>query len=284
MSHAFLQLNVFSKDPFKGNPLAVVKLEGGRMTDKRLKELANWTNLSETVFLERSHKADFKARIFTPKGEIPFAGHPSLGALCAALHFGHTPKNKAQYKLECGVGIVNLKKEGRQFWVEMPKAEVSTPDLVRQRLLRLLTQFEGADSRLVNLGPKWLVAEVTSRAALLGRTPAPAEIKALCLECGAGGLTLFAQYEDQPGQIEVRSYAPLHGIEEDPVCGSGNGAVAAYLKDTDGLKSLGSRYLATQGEALGRQGEVQVEVVGEQIWIGGEVQIVIEGKLEGLTI
>src|SRR5258705_10835545 len=89
----FSQLNVFSADPLSGNPLAVVHAAAG-LSEPRMRELARWTNLSETTFLlpPTDRGADYYVRIFTPGGELPFAGHPTLGSCHAWLGTGGKPR------------------------------------------------------------------------------------------------------------------------------------------------------------------------------------------------
>ncbi|OGG99177.1 MAG: hypothetical protein A2600_05215 [Candidatus Lambdaproteobacteria bacterium RIFOXYD1_FULL_56_27] len=279
MSYPFLQLNVFSTDPLAGNPVALVKLDQP-MPYQRMLALASWTNLSETAFVSPSLKGDYQLRIFTPKGEIPFAGHPSLGGLYAALAWGLAPPNQGRYLQECGQGLVELRNPGlSRFGVQMPKTQVTPLSEPRQRLSALLLPPLDAPPLLVNLGPKWLVAQVQSVELLYQKTPDPSEIKALSLESGADGVTVFA-WEEEGRKLHLRSYAPLAGIVEDPVCGSGNGAVAAYLLERGFLRS--GSYLAFQGQALGRSGEIEVEAGPEGIWVTGQVQPVVEGSLWGL--
>lgn len=280
MQWPFFQVNVFSLDPLKGNPLAVVRLDSP-LPPERMQDVARWTNLSETVFLERSNVADYKARIFTSQQEIPFAGHPSIGALFAALAWGLCPPGRARYLQECLAGQVELKALGpSDYMVRMP--EPSFPPLKpnHQKLASLLLKREASEALVVDLGPKWLVLPVSSANALYDEAPAISEITALSLELSVTGLTLFWQ-DPETGQVELRSFAPTSGVDEDPVCGSGIGAVAAYLHQMNRLDERRA-YKAVQGKALERQGEANVEFTEGGIWVGGRVQVVIDGKIEGL--
>lgn len=279
MSAPFLQLNVFSTDPLAGNPIALVKLDQP-LPHHRMLALASWTNLSETAFVSPSPKGDYQLRIFTPKGEIPFAGHPSLGGLYAALAWGLAPPGQERYLQDCVQGMVELRTQGlSRFGVKMPQTQVTALSEPRQRLAALLLPSLVAPPLLVDLGPKWLVAQVASVELLYQKTPDPSEIKALSLETGAGGVTVFA-WEEEQQKLHLRSYAPLAGITEDPVCGSGNGAVAAYLLERGQIHK--GRYLGLQGQALGRAGEIEVEAGPDGIWVSGQVQLVVEGKIWGL--
>ncbi|MDT8448300.1 MAG: PhzF family phenazine biosynthesis protein [bacterium] len=279
MKWPYLQVNVFSLDPLKGNPLAVIRPQVS-LDSQRMQDFARWTNLSETVFIEPSEVADYKIRLFTPQQEIPFAGHPSLGALYCALAWGMATAGRERYLQECAAGQVELKALGpSDYIVRMPEAHIRPLKPVQERLMRKLLRRELATGLVVELGPKWLVSEVESLEVLYQKSPAPSEVSALSLECGVSGLTLF--YRDAEGNVELRSFAPTAGVIEDPVCGSGNGAVAAYLREK-GVIQAGSRYQARQGQALGREGEVAIELTEGGIWVGGRVQAVIEGEVEGL--
>ena len=110
----FRQVDVFSSEPWLGNPLAVVH-DADAVTDSQMAAFARWTNLSETTFLcaPTDARADYRVRIFTPGGELPFAGHPTLGTASAWLALGGEPAG-ADVVQECGVGLVTVRRrEGR---------------------------------------------------------------------------------------------------------------------------------------------------------------------------
>ena len=102
----FKQVDVFTDKPFRGNPVAVaIGAEG--MDTETMQRIACWTNLSETTFLLKSDVADYRLRIFTPRQELPFAGHPTIGSAHAAIESGFVPR-KSSLKQECGAGIIEL--------------------------------------------------------------------------------------------------------------------------------------------------------------------------------
>ena len=121
MKRAFRQVNVFSADPLRGNPLAVVH-DADALSDARMAELARWTNLSETTYLLKpaNPKADYRVRIFTPGGELPFAGHPTLGTCYAWLAAGGKPREPGVVVQECGVGLVRIKRGERLAFAAPP--------------------------------------------------------------------------------------------------------------------------------------------------------------------
>jgi len=108
--YPFSQVDVFAPGPKPGNPVAVVHDADGLSTEQ-MQSFANWTNLSETTFLLRpSHPdADYRLRIFTPRAEFPFAGHPTLGSAHAWLENGGQPRGEEGLVQECGAGLVNIR-------------------------------------------------------------------------------------------------------------------------------------------------------------------------------
>jgi PhzF family phenazine biosynthesis protein len=280
----YLQLDVFAARPGAGNPLGVI-VDSEGLDDAAMQAVAAWLNLSETIFfLPPDQGASYRIRIFTPKGELPFAGHPSVGAAWAAVELGlATPDDAGQLVQQCAAGLLPVRVQGgrwfRQIHVRSPQAErrdIEVPALPAG-LATLAKPGHGPE--LWNNGPDWWLLEAGSEAALRRYTPELAAIAALP---GRGKLAAFAA-ADRPDvgyQYVVRAFAPGVGINEDPVTGSANALVAAHLLAHGRIKPF-QQYLASQGRELGRAGEVRVEVDGDSnIWIGGEVQQVISGQIE----
>jgi predicted PhzF superfamily epimerase YddE/YHI9 len=263
----FKQVDVFTERPFLGNPVAVVIGADGLDT-AAMQRIAGWTNLSETTFLLKSDKADYRLRIFTPRQELPFAGHPTIGSAHAALESGFV-KKKQKLTQECGAGVLDLTVEDNWIYVTAPPPKVT----------RLEKPTPFGKALRVDVGPVWIVAELEDAAALAALAPDMAAIAELSRSLEATGVTLFARAEDGRSEIQVRSFAPLHGVPEDPVCGSGNISVAAYLRFLGKIEDLGSPYLARQGMQLGRDGRVSVRVSERDIQIGGRSVTCVEGDL-----
>jgi PhzF family phenazine biosynthesis protein len=263
----FKQVDVFTERPFLGNPVAVVIGAEGLDT-ATMQRIAGWTNLSETTFLLESDKADYRLRIFTPRQELPFAGHPTIGSAHAALESKFVSR-KSKLKQECGAGILDLTVEDNWIYVTAPQPKVT----------RLEKPTPFGKALRVDVGPVWIVAELEDAAALAALAPDMAAIAELSRSLEATGVTLFARSEDGRSEIQVRSFAPLHGVPEDPVCGSGNISVGAYLRFTGKLDDLGSPYLARQGMQLGRDGRVSVRVTERDIQIGGRAVTCVDGTL-----
>jgi PhzF family phenazine biosynthesis protein len=264
----FKQVDVFTDKPFLGNPVAVVIGAEDLDTDT-MQRIACWTNLSETTFLLKSEVADYKLRIFTPRQELPFAGHPTIGSAHAAIESGFVPK-KASLRQECGAGVIDLGVEKDGIFLRGPQARISD---VRKTL-----PFASKLLR-IDLGPVWVVGEMADAGKLAALQPDMAALAEFSHDVEATGITVFAASGEKGSAIHVRSFAPAHGIPEDPVCGSGNLSVAAYLKQTNQVKRFGERYVARQGMQVGRDGRVSVRIETDGIRIGGHAVTCVEGML-----
>lgn len=288
MSRRYLQLDVFADRPGAGNPLGVV-LDPAGMDTAAMQAFAAWTNLSETIFLlPPGAGADYRVRIFTPRRELPFAGHPSVGAAWAALDAGLAPPGDGRLVQECGAGLLPVRVEGegdgRRVHVRAPRARAVAgevaPTLVDAALAGL------ARGRLApalwDNGPRWWLVELADAAAVRGMRPDLAAIAALTRASGAVGLAVYGRAPaGADHQLAVRAYCPADNIPEDPVTGSANAAIAALLARAGALPGDATRYVASQGRELGRDGRLLVEVDADgEAWIGGQVQRVIAGSLD----
>jgi PhzF family phenazine biosynthesis protein len=269
----FRQVDVFTDRPFLGNPVAVV-IGADDLDTPAMQRIACWTNLSETTFLLRSEKADYRLRIFTPRQELPFAGHPTIGAAHAALEAGFVAK-KSHLTQECGAGLIELSVEadGRIF--------LRGPEAKSQHIEKLIPSIPLAPaSRImkIDVGPVWIVGEMSDARALAALKPDMTALAEWTKSLNASGVTVFAPSGESDCAIHVRSFAPAHGIPEDPVCGSGNLSVAVFLRENDLLKRFGSEYVARQGMQLGRDGRVSVRLK-TKIEIGGHAVTCVDGTL-----
>ncbi|HUG78698.1 MAG TPA: PhzF family phenazine biosynthesis protein [Burkholderiales bacterium] len=270
----FKQVDVFTRKPFLGNPVAVV-LDAEGLDTAAMQRIACWTNLSETTFVLKSEVADYRLRIFTPRQELPFAGHPTIGSAHAALEAGLVAR-KSVLKQECGAGLIELAFEDERIFLKGPEAKLAPLEHAHREALAHGLGEKLAEAMRVDVGPVWLVAEVAEVATL---KPDMAHLAALSQALDAAGATLYSRSNDGESAIHVRSFAPAHGIPEDPVCGSGNLSVAAFLAFTKKIDSLGKSYLARQGMALGRDGRVSVRIDPDGIRIGGHAVTCVEGTL-----
>lgn len=273
MEFEFQQVDVFTATPLLGNPLAVV-IGADALSDAQMRKFSNWTNLSETAFLLRPSVpgADYRVRIFTPEQELPFAGHPTLGACHVWLDAGGVPAG-ADIVQECGVGLVRVRRDGGRLAFAAPALRRSgavEPDLLA-RIAAVLRIEPGRiiASNWVENGPPWVAVMLESREELLALRPDFAAMAGL--EIG-----VVAPWPGGDADFEVRAFAPELGVGEDPVTGSLNAGLAEWMMAA-GLAP--GRYVASQGTKLGRAGRVHVVRDGADIWVGGEVVSCIKGRL-----
>jgi PhzF family phenazine biosynthesis protein len=266
----FKQVDVFTDKPLYGNPVAVI-IGGDTLDTETMQRIARWTNLSEATFLLPSSVADYKLRIFSPSQELPFAGHPTIGSAHAAIESQFIKVKDGRVTQECSAGIIELDVSGNEIFLKAPQPRVSD---VRGKL-----PFAKKLLR-IDVGPVWITGEVASPQALAALKPDLAALAQFSIDFEATGVTVFAESKEPDSQIHVRSFAPGHGIPEDPVCGSGNICVAAYLRATNQLERFGNRYVARQGMQMGRDGRVSVHVGIDGIRIGGRAVTCVEGTLK----
>ena len=271
----FQQLDVFATGSFSGNPLAVV-LGADALDDAQMQAFASWTNLSETTFLLQPSlaEADYRVRIFTPGGELPFAGHPTLGSCHAWLAAGGRPQGD-EIVQECGVGPVRLRREGDSLAFAAPSLRRSGPveAEVLDKIARSLRIPAAAirASNWVDNGPGWVAVLLDSRADVLALQPDYAAMAGLVLGVVA---PWDPAVDGSEAQFEVRAFVPGLGVPEDPVTGSLNAGLAQWLI---GAGLAPSSYVARQGTALGRAGRIEIRRQGADIWVGGKSVIRLRG-------
>lgn len=291
MKRNFKQVDVFTAQPLKGNPLAVV-LDASGMSDEQMAAFARWTNLSETTFVLPATEpaADYWVRIFTPGGELPFAGHPTLGTAHALLESGLVPKTPGQLMQQCGVGLVKVKvlpEAGLAF--AAPEATITA---LNNELYPLLDKTLQTDQRqadtpafVVDMGIRWLVVRINSAEQCLqikADSVALAELQKLTR---VNGVAIYGSYPQEDGlDYEVRAiFIEQSQRVEDPVTGSANACVARLLSQQnfpDGGETS-QRYRVRQGTALQRDGRVFVNYDEQgQPWIGGETCTLIDGTID----
>lgn len=275
-ARAFAQVDVFGAEPFRGNPVAVV-VDGGGVDDEAMAAFARWTNLSETTFLlpPRDPAADYRLRIFTPGGELPFAGHPTLGSAHAWLAAGGVPQASGVIVQECGAGLVRLRVSEAGIAFAAPPRRRSGPaddaTLARAVAALRIDRSEILGHEWADNGPGWLAVRLASADRVLELEPDQALL---------AGLPLGVVGPHPPGAecaFEVRAFIPDAGVPEDPVTGSLNAGIAQWLI---GAGLAPERYVAAQGTALGRAGRVHVERLGDDVWIGGATTTLIDGVVQ----
>ena len=274
----FRQVDVFSTQPLKGNPLAVV-LGADELSDERMAAFARWTNLSETTFVlkPRDPRADYRLRIFTTLEELPFAGHPTLGSCHAWLQAGGVPQGEEVIQ-ECEVGLVRIRRQGADLAFLAPpllRSGAVEPELLEQAR-RGLGLAPGAivEAQWVDNGAGWMVLMLAERQQVLELQPDYPQLQGLAVGVIA---PCDPQRDDTDAQFEVRAFIAGDGMPEDPATGSLNAGIAQWLL---GAGLAPSSYVVSQGLSMGRAGRIHVQQRGEEIWIGGAVVTCIQGRLD----
>ena len=303
----FMTVDVFTAVPYRGAPLAVV-LDGDGLSDAQMQDFARWTQLSETTFLlpptpaGRAQGADYRVRIFTPVGELPFAGHPTLGSCHAWLAHGGAPQSDARIVQECAKGLIALRRTGSGLTFAAPSMQaLPLPASLPHIYTALgLEPAQVLDAALLDNGPQWLCLLLDSTDTVLSLEPDMARLNALghavgvaalyqdddatpligraCREAEAFSTGLRAGQGTalpQQAQLEVRAFIPP-GVE-DPVTGSLNACLGQWLTAQGQLQTP---YMANQGACLGRDGWISVQHDDEQrLWVGGDVVSCVQGSV-----
>lgn len=271
----FAQVDVFSRQRYLGNSLAVV-VDGEGLDSTEMQRFARWTNLAETTFLlaPSNPAADYRVRIFTPGAELPFAGHPTLGSAHAWLVSGGTPRRPDAIVQECGVGLVTVRREGDALSFAAPPLLRGGPadDATLQQAADALGIDQSAivDAQWADNGPGWLAVLLQSADDVLALRP-----RTTPLSIGVAGPhpagSAFA--------YEVRVFFSENGTTvEDPVTGSLNASMAQWLIGTGRMTAP---YLVSQGTAIGRAGVVRITTDDSGgVWVGGHVTTCIAGTVE----
>ncbi|MEU0843979.1 PhzF family phenazine biosynthesis protein [Streptomyces sp. NPDC005962] len=272
----FMQVDVFSTNPCLGNPVAVV-LDGTDLTNEEMERLARWTNLSETTFVlpPTTPEADYRLRIFSLKGELPFAGHPTLGSARAWLDNGGTPRHAGRIVQECGAGLVTVRDhDGLLSFAAPPLVREGALD--EEFLAQIVAAFGITRDRVlahqwVDNGPGWAVIQLPTAEEVLALEPDFSLIPTAMV--GAIG----AYPDDSEHAFEMRTFAPGVGVAEDPVCGSMNASVGQWLTSTGAAPAT---YRVSQGARLGRSGTIEITTDTDgTVWVSGATTSHIRGTI-----
>ena len=273
MTRQFRQVDVFTDTPYLGNPVAVVLGADGLSTEQ-MQLFARWTNLSETTFVlaPRADGADYLVRIFTPTGELPFAGHPTLGTCHAWRQAGGQPARPDAIVQECQAGLVTVRptKAGLAFAAPplLRSGPVEEPLAERVAQALNIARADMVDIAWADNGPGWVAVLLASAEAVLALRPG-----AVDMDIGVAG-----PYPDgSPEALEVRAFSPQVTSVEDPVTGSLNASLGQWLLAAGRVTAP---YVASQGTAMGRRGRVHVSRDQGQVWVGGGTVTCVSGTVE----
>jgi len=280
MKVAFKQVDVFTSSAFNGNPLAVI-MDAQGLSDSQLAAIARWTNLSETTFVlpPQDAQADYRVRIFTVEGELPFAGHPTLGTAHALLEAGWPTRTPGEIVQECGVGHVRVKIGADGSLAFAAPAATITPwqDALMSNALNSDAFDLTQSPTVVDMGIRWLLVPMVSADAVLALQPNVSDLQRLIKHAGVTGVMPFGRLpQGETEQYEVRGLLVEYGsLTEDPITGSANACLARYFAAAGQTND----YRVRQGTVLQRAGRVQVTFAEGEIWIGGTTVTVIDGTL-----
>ncbi|WP_447980715.1 PhzF family phenazine biosynthesis protein [Candidatus Nitrospira bockiana] len=299
----FYQADVFTNLPFGGNPVAVIP-DAQELTDQELQQIAREMNLSETVFIlpPAEPAAAVKIRIFTPTQEIPFAGHPVIGAFYVLGQLKRLPLQEPLTRVlyECNIGLFPVELHLRhgaisRVVMSQPKPEFLEPvDAVEDiyEIANALGLSKGAITatkypvQVVSTGLPVLIVPVRSLTAVKSIVPNSMAINDLCARHGANGIMVFTTITvEEASTVHTRMFASPIGVAEDPATGSASGALGAYLVQ-NGIVEVRpvTEIIAEQGYEVDRPSRISIEVESEDdviqsVKVGGQALMIIEGTL-----
>ncbi|MFC3396183.1 PhzF family phenazine biosynthesis protein [Brenneria rubrifaciens] len=286
----FKQVDVFTRHPFKGNPLAVI-MEADGLSEKQMQHIARWTNLSETTFLfpPADPEADYRVRIFTPAFELPFAGHPTLGSAHALLESGLQTKTPGQIVQQCGVGLVPIHiADDGMLAFRVPQATIVPFDTELYPLLERTLGSGNIDKHYppasVHMGISWLVIRLDNAATCLDITPDALSLAMLQQACNTDGIAIYGPHDSAaPADYEVRTfYIELGVLKEDPVTGSANACMAVLLRHQQYPDNIADKlgYSVRQGIRRQCDGRLFMTYLNDEPWVGGHSVTIIDGTLQ----
>ncbi len=283
-----MQLDVFADRPGAGNPLAVV-LDGEGLDDDAMQAIARWTRLPETTFVFPATSADasYRLRIFSPRREVPFAGHPSVGTAHAVIEAGLTQPRDGVLIQEGMAGLLPLRVDGegrrRTIAVRTPKARVmEVADASDPRLLDVLhgLPLGALPPALMDGGRRWWLVELADEASLRSATPDWAAISRLAQDTGSMGLCVFARSLDPIYYLAVRAWVGAPAHFEDAASGAANATLAAWLTSQDALPGDSGFYRVSQGREVGHDAIIELRVDGAgDVWSGGRICTIVKGQI-----
>jgi len=288
MPRRYLQCDVFADRPGAGNPLAVV-LDAGGLDDETMQAIARWTRLPETTFVfpPSSPGASYGIRIFSPRREVPFAGHPSVGTAHAVLEAGIATPRDGVLVQEGKAGLLPLRVSGegreRTIAVRTPKAsvvEIAEPGDPRLRDVLASLPLGTLPQALMDGGRRWWLAELADETSLRSATPDWDAVERLANATDSMGLCVFARSDDPVYYLAVRAWVGAPARFEDAASGAANATLAAWLAERDALPGNSGFYRVSQGREVGHDAIIELTVADGEVWSGGRVCSVVNGEMD----
>ena len=289
MPRPYVQLDVFASRPGDGNPLAVV-LEAQGLDDATMQAIARWTRLPETTFVfpPTTPEATHAIRIFSPRREVPFAGHPSVGTAYALLDAGLVTPRDGLLVQEGIAGNLPLRVQGegaaRTVAVRTPRArvqEIAAPDDARLTGALAGLALGALPPVLMDGGRRWWLAELADEAHLRCAQPNWNAIAALAEASDSMGLFVYARSDNPVYYYAVRAFVGAPARFEDAASGAANATLAAWLAERDALPGGNGFYRASQGREVGHDAIIELTVDADgEVWSGGQVVSVVRGTID----
>jgi trans-2,3-dihydro-3-hydroxyanthranilate isomerase len=290
---SFFLVDVFAEEKFAGNQLAVIR-DAAALSGERMQQIANEMHFSETAFIlsDRLRNGGFDVRIFTPSQEVPFAGHPTLGTAYVIKRFvTDKAADKVVLNLKVGQIPVTFEKNaenGAVGWMEQAPPVFGKTFNVSQFAQALHLRVDDFDIRYpiqeVSTGLPFIIVPLKTLAAVKQARISLEQLLEVAKDVKAGILVFCPETYNKGNDLNVRVFADLYGVSEDPATGSANGCLAGYL--------MRHRYFGTdkvnarveQGYEVGRCSLLLLKAENKagklRVRVGGKVILVAEGKLE----
>ncbi|UYN93954.1 MAG: PhzF family phenazine biosynthesis protein [Enhydrobacter sp.] len=292
MKLAFETVDVFTDRKFGGNPLAVIPDARG-LSSGQMQAIAAEFNLAETTFVlpPRDPRHTAEVRIFTPKAEMPFAGHPNVGTAFVLARMGRVTGDSLVFEEQAGLVPMDLRREGGAVVAARLAAPqpLTLGELIAPEIVAAAVGLGPGDvigqPVIASTGNNFLFAEVASRAALKAATYImDVFVKHLPMNRTVG-VHLHVAAEEHGVEIQTRMFAPLYGVPEDPATGSANISLIGLLAHRDSRPDLTLSTTIGQGFDMGRPSILEASAVkkaGKVVttYIGGRCVPMLKGTIE----
>ncbi|MBN2604031.1 MAG: PhzF family phenazine biosynthesis protein [Candidatus Thermoplasmatota archaeon] len=273
-------VNAFTSEANGGNPAGVV-LNSPKLTDKQMTRVTKILKVSETAFVFPGKTSDYKVRFFSPILEVDLCGHATIATFFYMVKDGHIICNKNKIltqETKAGILPISIEVNGEGI-VERVMMKQASPELkdihldIRDLSSALNIKIESIDRNLpqqiVSTGLFTLPVCIKSFQFLKDIKPDFEKVKTLCKKLDIGSIHCFTFETVEPISVyNARNFAPVYGVNEDPVTGTANGAVVSYLLKNNIISD--DKVICEQGDIIGRPGRVFVEVKDNNVMVGGK--------------
>ncbi len=277
-------VDAFTSIPFCGNPAGVV-LDADDLTDEEMQLIAREMNYSETAFIMKSEVADFKVRFFSPKREVDLCGHVTIAAFSILAREGRILNEVTRQETKAGILPVHIRDKIIMMTQAKPvfkKVDVDKEVIASALGIPMMDINRNLPIEAVSTGLFSLLVPIRKIEIVREMNPNFAKVEKICKKFGVGSIFVFTFETIEPEcMVHARCFAPLYGINEDPVTGTASGALGAYLVKH---KSSPTSLILEQGYEVGRPGKVFIEIDTkngkiEEVMVGGRAIEVFSGEI-----